>query len=212
MASFYIPGSDLGASAKLNTLSAGAAANAVALGLSAGQLEAISDAVTAFSDALAAATEAKDAARGAVSTKDKARETAEEVAREYAQYIKTNPNATPNILAACGISPSPTPSGPLVPVTDVTAIGAANGTAEIKWKRNGNSKITTFVLQYRLAEIGPWLWLGSTTKTRFVDGGATPGVFKMYRILSQRAGATSAASNEAVIYGAELDETLDAAA
>lgn len=187
-------------------------ANAVPLGLSVSQVESANDAADDFAAKLLAAKNAKDAAKGAVSEKDKSRKTTTSTIRELAQIVKNAPGATPTILAACGLTPGSTPGGVLGPVADVSATASANGTAVIRFNRNGNSRNTTFLLQYRLSESGAWQWLGTTTRTRFVDGGAAPGVFKMYRVISQKAGVDSTPSNEAVIYGEGFFEDFSIAA
>lgn len=212
MSSINIPGADQAAKAKFLQFAQGATTHKVALGIGTTQLAEIGAAANDFSTKLTDADAAKSAAAGAVDAKKKQRQTSTSVVRTYAQQFKNNPAATPAILSALGITPGTTSGGSLAPATDLTATAFTNGTANLSWKRNGNPRSAVFVIEAQIGGSSAWTWVGNTSKTRFVDGGATVGLPKLYRIRTQNAGATSAPSNTASIYSESGEEGLKLAA
>lgn len=208
---FVIPTTDSGTQNKLNQFKAGFKANFAALGYVAGDSTAVDNAANNFSAALTASDAAKAAAANAVDYKDKTKQSSSSTIRTWAQRVKTNPAATPAILASMGITPASAPAGPVTVPTDLSATPSASGTCTLRWSANGNVSTTNYVLESNTNGAG-WVWLGSTTKKSFTDGGAIPGVPKLYRIRAQRAGSTSAPSAQASIYGGEEELTLKIAA
>ncbi len=199
---FVIPGTDTGANAKFTQFRVGFLANAGALNFDAAAMDQVIAAQTDFNTALLAAESAKTIAANAVTTKDNARRSSTTDIRLWAQRCINNTEATPAILASMGIEPVATPSSALNPPTELSAAPNANGTCLLRYKSNGNRSGTTYVLEQSVNG-APWAWLGSTTKLRFTDGGALPGVPKLYRVRAQRSNVTTAPSAEASIYGGE---------
>jgi len=212
MSSFNLSGPDAVVNDKIQIFKTGFAANASALGFDTADVDEVLAAATSFNTALIASTTAREAAKGAVVTKDAAKQSATTIARTYAQRVKTNPLATPAILSSMGITPGVTPSGPLVPPNDLTAAPKSDGSCFLKWKRNGNSRGTVYVLESKIGAFGAWVWQANVTGLRYTDFGAIAGQQKSYRVRAQRAGATSAPSSAVVIYdlGGE-SEVLQAA-
>ncbi len=199
---FVIPGSDAGANAKFTQFRTGFAANFGALNFDASALDEVIAAQTDFNTALLAAENAKTVAANAVTTKDNARRSSTTEIRLWAQRVINNTEATPAILASMGIVPVSAPSSVLNPPTELSAAPNADGTCLLRYKSNGNRSGTTYVLEQSVNG-APWAWLGSTTKLRFEDGGALPGVPKLYRVRAQRGDVTTAPSAQASIYGGE---------
>jgi len=170
------------------------------LGYDAAQIGEVVTATTAFPTAYNASEAAKYASTGAVAAKNSQRQATVSVMRDYAQQIKNNPESTPEILAAFGITPEPISSGTVSVPTDLTSSAASNGTCLLKWGRNGNIQGTVFVIEYRFNAGDTWTILGTTTKARFTDNYATPGTTKTYRIRAERGGVISAYSGTTVIY------------
>lgn len=196
---FVVPGTDTGKDAKFQQFLTGFAEHAEALGYDAPDVEAVTTVVAAATAALEASTLAKDQAQQAVSAKDEAIFAANELVRFWAQAVKTNPLAEKSWLADMGIVPASEPVGPVTVPTDLSASASAGGTATLQWAANGNKSGTTYVLESS-TDGANWAYLGSTTKRKFTDEAATPGVMKVYRVKAQRAGLTSAASSWSTIY------------
>lgn len=208
---FVIPGADAAAKAKFEQFKAAAVAHLVAIGYDVADLDEILAAADDFGDAFDASELAKDQARNATGLKRAVREASTEVISEWAERIKTNPSVTPAILAAFGIEVSVPVAGPVVPPADLSAFATSNGAALLKWKRNGNIYSTTYTVEAS-ADGENWSIIGTTTKTRFVDVNATPGVPKFYRTRATRAGITSLPSGSANIYPAGGSGELQIAA
>ena len=211
MASIEIPGGDANFVSLLEQFNTAAAEYGESVGLTAPQVEAISDAATAFTAAYTASEAAKNAQKGAVSTKNETRRTTTDVIREAAAIILASPEATKTIIAAFGMNPDPTSSGPVETPISLVANAASNGNCALTWNRNGNAQSTVFVLESKSAT-SDWAMFGTTTKSKFTDPNAAPGVVKFYRVRAERAGETSGYSNETVIYSAGSPEMLALAA
>ena len=208
---FIIPGTDAGVNIKLNQFKTGFSGSFGALGYDAADLDQVIAASVDFNAALNASLLARDAATNAVKTKDTTKQSSISTARLWAQRVQNNPAATPAMLTSMGIVPASAPAGPVTVPTFLGANPSSSGTCVLTWNANGNTRATTYVLEQNIDGTG-WTWLGSTTKRRFEDGGATPGVPKLYRVRAQRGGVTSAPSAEAGIYGGEGSVELKVAA
>ncbi len=196
---FFIPPSDLGTQNKLQTFRTGAAVNLFDLGYDAADLDEIIAAVTDFSAALTASDAAKNEARNKVLAKDETKRESVDVIRAWAQRVKTNPLATPEILASFGIQPATPSAGPVVPPIEMSATPTSVGNCVLKWKSNGNVPGTTYVIEKSTDGV-TWEYMVGTTKKRFNDLNAPAGVRKFYRVSAQRAGQTSLPGTVATIY------------
>ncbi|MBL8059658.1 MAG: fibronectin type III domain-containing protein [Chthonomonas sp.] len=208
---FVIPASDAGANAKFQLFMTGADAELLNMGYDGADLLAIVTAANNFDEALFATENARLAYRNQVGVKNEALAAATETIRIWAQRVKTNPLATPEILAKFGIEPSTPAAGPVTTPTDLSASPYANGTCNLKWGSNGNVGGTTYVIEVAVGA-GAFGWCGNTTKRTFIDEFATPGQQRTYRVRAQRAGLTSPPSAEATIYFGEGDGFVELAA
>lgn len=199
---FVIPSSDTGVDAKLTQFKTGAQAELLNLGYDAADLDAIVDAATSFHTELVATEDARVVYRNQVGTKDETKAASVETIRIWAQRVKTNPLATPEILAKFGIEPSSVAAGPVTSPNNFSAQPFANGTCTLKWGSNGNVAGTTYVIESALSN-GVWNWVDNTTKKTYTDEFATPGIQRTYRVRAQRAGLTSPPSPETSIYFGE---------
>jgi hypothetical protein len=132
MATSYIPNADADFSAWLSNFNSVAAANSVALGITAPQLTAIAAADNAFQDAYTTAVEPTTRTSATIAAKDTARVTAEQVVRPIATTVSANPAVSAELKTSLGVtvrkvSPSPTP----VPVTQpvLSFVSLVNGVA-----------------------------------------------------------------------------------
>jgi len=208
---FRIPGTDAGKNDKFQQFLAGATSNLVAIGYDTADLDEIIVAANGFQADLIAAEDARVVYRNKVAEKDATRETSTEVIRTWAQRVKNNPLVTPEILASFGIEPATPVAGPVIPPTELAAKANADGTAVLTWSANGNPSPTTYILESSFNG-ETWTWCGSTTKRRFTDTNATPGVPRFYRIRAQRAGQTSAPGSWTAIYPVGEGESITLAA
>lgn len=185
-----------------------ATANATLLNLSVGQTSTLTSLATAFENAQITNTAAKLAAKGAASAKRGMRQATEDQFRSTAKVINANPNITNTLKSELGINVTPTPVGPVVPATDLTAIGYANGQNKLKWKRGTNAPGTGYLIEASYGDSEEWSFVAMSTATRYTHTSQTPGAKVTYRVISQRAGVQGGASNEAIVYGVATTPVL----
>lgn len=200
MAFFNVPKRDLDIVALLKQFDGAMQAHSSTLGYSSTDEFRVSGAYAEADSSLTAVEGAKFALKGAVATKSADIKDGVAIMREYAQQIKNNVAATPEIQAAFGISPTPSASGPVTVPTTLSAEPVANGTCKVTWKRNGNVVGTSFVIETKTSMSGAWSFYATTTKTKFNDTNAAPGSPKWYRVRAERGDVVSGWSNEATIY------------
>lgn len=201
MSSINLNQSDAMFSQKLLQFETGMAKHGDALGFSAEAEASASAAADSFATALTASDNAKAIAKGAVATKDATRKSSTATVRALAAQVKSNPLATPEILADFGMNPSPSTSGTVKIPTNLVVQPQTQGFAKLTWKRNGNTSNTVFVIQARTGT-GQWTIIGTSTKSSFIDPSAIPAVPKWYRVRAERGGSVSAWTNEVSIYSA----------
>lgn len=123
------------------------------------------------------------------------------------------PGVTPEMIAEAAYAVRDTTPTPAVPqmVTELTATPNANGTAVLKWKRNGNKPSVVFIVESK-TEGGSWQPVVSTSRTRIVIPGVVPGVTRYFRVLSSRNDVYSPPSSSAIVYGPGSESSLKLAA
>lgn len=187
-------------------------ANAVALGLDAGELAEI-DAVTAeFAVAYDESEAAKRQLRGAIATKDEKREASLLVYQRFARQFAANPAIPATLRGELGLKVGPGSLGPVQTPSELSATGFGNGENRLVWNRNGNAQGTVFVIEAQTAGSGVWEFVDVTTKARYVDSPRTPGVEIRYRVVAKRGSVQSAVSNVAIVYAGLPASSLRAAA
>lgn len=185
-----------------------ATANATILGLSSGQTSMFNALANAFEDAYDESQAAKVTSKAKTGQKDALRKSSETVFRNAAKMIGANMDVTAELKGDLGLKTTTTPVSPINPPTDLSATGYANGGNVLKWKRNSNSKRTTFLIEARIGSSINWTFVAVTTKTTFTHAGQTPGQQITYRVIAQRAESQSLPSNLAVVYGPESAEVV----
>ncbi len=209
---FKLNGPTLAGNTKIQQFKNGFAANAAALGYEVDDIDAVLGAASAFNTAFNTAESAKVSSRYATQEKqDQYRSTAE-VIRDYAQALKSNPLVTDEILEECGFEPSPAPAGPVVPPSDLTAKPQSDGMCLLKWKRNGNSTNTVYIVEAQIGSSSTWTVINAGTNLSYKDFDATPGIQRVYRVKARRRNVTSPASPSATIYPGGTSTTLSIAA
>lgn len=201
MSSINLAQSDAAYNLKLQEFSAGMEAYGIDLGFSVAAQSAATNAATTFNASLTASVSAKAASKGAVATKDATRKSTTATIRALAAQVKANPLSTPEILAAFGMNPGPTPSGGVNIPGQFSVSPQAQGFAKLSWKRAGNVNGTVFVIQAKYVT-GDWVMIGTTTTSKFTDFDAAPAVPKWYRVRAERGGTVSPWTNEISIYSA----------
>lgn len=207
----FIPAEDAAFEQWLENFAAVCDANNTTLGLSPTEVTTIEGYSTTFNGAMNNVAQTKASFQGAVSGKNANRRTITTAVRALAREFKANPAISAELLRQLGIV-SDNSAGPVRTVTGLTATGCSNGVNELKWNRNGNSPVTSFVIEYALGLSNDWNFAGVTTKTTFDHENQTPGVFLRYRVISNRAGQTSAPSDPVSIYTNGNDGALSLAA
>lgn len=208
---FTIPTTDAGANEKFQQFAENFATEAVTLGFTASDAEAINTAVGEYDAALMAANVAKDAAKNAVQFKDATLTSTSQFIRTWVDRVIVSPEGTSEIFGKLGITPYSSSAGPVVAPINVSATPNADGTCKIAWQRGSNVSGTVWVVESSTSG-GEWEFEAISTSVKFVDTAANPGTPKSYRIRAQRNGVTSPPSPEAGIYGGGEGGTLQIAA
>lgn len=185
-----------------------AAANATDLGLTAPQIDQITDLAALYKTKLTAVNTAKNLYRSAVISKDEVRKGASDLMGFYAKSILANPGIAPELKAKLGMKVAPTPPTPVCAPTDPWAMGLATGRNILKWKRGGNSKSVTYVVEAKFGLSPNWVMIGQTSSLKFIDRGRTPGEMITYRIRAERGGVSSEPSALAVVYTISVPESV----
>jgi len=177
------------------------AANAALLALAPGDLTAIAAAATGFNTTYNAATAAKAAAKNSVEAKDIQKKTSKTAVSKYAKLFRANLAVPDNLLDSLMLPHHKTPGSKTPPTQPLDLVGSAdgNGLVNLKWKRNGNTQGTQFLLEVRTDPAGPWSISGSTTQTKF-GYQAVPGVYIAFRVTATRRNLLSPPSVPIVLW------------
>lgn len=184
------------------------ATNAVAIGLTAGQVTTITTLTTAARTAFDDAQTARQDSKNATNTLKNASALMSEFGGDLVKMIRSFAEASnnPNVFTLASIPPPapPTPAGPPEPPTDLSADPNADGTITLKWKGSVASQ-TFFTVWRRIGTTGSFTQIGSLASKRFIDDGVPPPTGPnaatqiFYNVRSQRGTAFSAPSDTTVV-------------
>jgi hypothetical protein len=184
------------------------AANAVAIGLTAGQVTAMQTATTAARAGFNGATTAHAAAKAATANFHNLARTMSDLASDAVKAIKLKAaqGNDPNIFVLANIPAPlpPSPPPPPEPPTDLVADPNADGTITLKWK--GSVAFNTWFTVWRKVGNSPaWTQIGSTAIKTFMDSSVPTNPIPAtvtYTVRSQRTNEVSGPSVQAeVVYG-----------
>lgn len=178
-------------------------------GLTLDQVEALQDANEAFDLGIAAAEIANQEKLSAYQTKFAQREDVLTILGSLTQRVYGDRNVTNGELAEAGFSPRPstrqynTPNTP----TALNVMLTGPATLTLRWKRNGNSTTTSFIIERKIG--GKWRQIGSVTASKFLMTDVVVGQKALFRIYAQRGNRRSDYSNQAVIWGTSPSGELE---
>ncbi len=146
-----------------------------------------------------------EAARSAAVDATKASQTlAANELRLLGGAARNNTNMTDPIRNAAGLTvrdTQPTP-GVLPVVDDLAVTGRPNGNNFLDWGTPaGIADGIIWEIESALGSSGPWLLVGSTSRTDFIHEGSGAGVHRLYRVVAKRGDRRGEAGNEAAVYG-----------
>lgn len=211
MASFKVPRRDLDAAAFFEQFARESVESGAALGWTPEEIAQLSAAAEDFHAANVALAEARAAAVAATTDKNEARAAVDALVRRFAQRAQASPAATALILSNLGLNVVVQAAGPVAIPANLTAEAHSTGIATLQWKTNGNKYGTVYIIETREFAESEFKLMAVSTRRRFVDRNAPPGVPKSYRVRAQRAGVLSGASFATEIYGASAEYARPAA-
>lgn len=185
-----------------------AAANATDLGLTAPQIDQITDLAALYKTKLTAVNTAKNLYRSAVISKDEVRKEAADLMGFYAKSILANPGIAPELKGKLGMKVAPTPPTPVKTPVQLSALALSTGRNILKWKRGGNSKSVVYVVEAKFGLSPNWMMIGQTSSLKYIDLGRTPGEMITYRVRAERGGVASDTSNLAPVYTMSVPESV----
>lgn len=182
-------------------------------GVSTAELTAVTNGTDGFKGTLETVARTESDARGAVEAKNASKSSVRNSFRVVVDKLYATPSITNSTLATLGLPPRPgtTLPTPPVTVTNVRGEANANGTARLRWSRNGNTSTTMFLVEASV-DGSPFVQIAQTLRVSFTDPAATPGVPKTYRIVSFNALGRSAPSTAVTIYADGGEGLLEIAA
>lgn len=185
-----------------NTFKKNTDLNSAALGLTAPQVEQIADACDAVATALSSYTAAQAAANAARINKDEVFADSKALIDSFAKTFRADNTIDDSVLAEILVAPHRTPGTRTAPTTPTNFTGTANASGEItlKWKRNGNTSATQFIVESRFSDTGSWTTAGVTNSTKFVTE-ATPGTFVSYRVRAKKQNVTTSPTSAVSFWG-----------
>lgn len=187
-----------------------ATANASVLGLTPGQLTALGDEATVFSESMAAVVSTRATARGAVQTKNRDRATVRATIAQYAKTWRANPAIPESVLAELNVPPRQGQGSSTPPVTPSELSYSINteSVATLRWKRNGNKQGTVFNVERSSNGVSGWTVANTSTTTKAIFQ-TTPGVTVYYRVVALRGQQSSTPTTPVVIWpSAGTGETI----
>ncbi|MBL8059294.1 MAG: fibronectin type III domain-containing protein [Chthonomonas sp.] len=176
-------------------------ANATELGVTAEEIDLLTDNIALFDSTMDDVVATKAAAKAAVSAKNEAAYTLRRQISSFSQTWRAN-DAIPNeTLDKVNVPPHAT-GGTHTPATapstlDFTMVSAS--TFNLKWSANGNKPATVYNIETSPNGLTDWVMVRSTTKTKAQLSG-TPGDPLFIRIRAVRGDSTSLPSNIATIW------------
>jgi hypothetical protein len=179
-----------------------AAANAATLGLDPLDLTAIDAARDQYVAALDAVVAVRAESKGKTANKNTERAQLTTLVATWANQFQANPAVSDQLIGELGLTVHSQGGGqqPVVPPSDLVAVGFSNGTNDLKWSTNGNEWPTSWVVEAEFDGSGVWEFIAVTTKTRFAHAPVTPGQPVQYRVRASRYGRVSMPSNVASVY------------
>ncbi|MCE9559831.1 MAG: fibronectin type III domain-containing protein [Armatimonadetes bacterium] len=151
----------------------------------------------AYKDLIAA----ESAYRSAIEAKDAMKEAFGNVFSQYLTQSYGMPSVTNATLASIGLDPK-TVRGPFISPTtplDFFVDVFSNGYAKFRWKRNGNTSSTVFIIEAKI-EDGAWNLIWSGTRSKVELSGFAPGTEVSFRVYATKGDENSSPSNVVVIY------------
>lgn len=177
-------------------------ANLAETGLTAGQMTELNDDLTEYTISWGNLIAARHQSEMATTTNKAAMNTVVTKLRELARIVQAHPGASDELKQNLGLPVRDTHPAPVIPQAPLDLNTAVGRQAQItlKWDRAGNKQGTSFIIEYREGDSGPWEFVASVTKSRYVDLGRVPGVYLQYRVRAVRAGRQSLPSEPANVY------------
>lgn len=125
-----------------------------------------------------------------------------EVISSVNKIIKSYKDIPAELIELVGLDAEDKNLTPIVPVapTNLVVEGRSNGINYLRWENGGNKPRTTYIIEAKIADSAEFVFIKSTTKTRFQHKNQIPGVKVFYRIKAVHGEIESAYSNPAVIY------------
>ncbi|CAN5507075.1 hypothetical protein BH10ACI1_BH10ACI1_18100 [soil metagenome] len=112
---------------------------------------------------------------------------------------KTIPASLIELLGLDADDDSLTSTIPVAP-TDLVVEGRSNGINYLRWKSGGNKPRINYIVEGKIGDAPDYVFIKTTTKTRFEHKNQTPGVRVFYRVKAVHGDLESANSNVAVVY------------
>lgn len=164
------------------------AEQASTLGLTAAQVSGLQGTLNNYGSSLTNLETKVQEKEAAVTSKDQAKETFQDLIRSYAKKFRANTAIPDELLSQLAVAPHTvkrTKTAPAQPVSLIATPDAA-GVVTLTWEKNGNNSGTTYQIQTQEPGASAWTIVGTTTRAKFVFTGNPVGSELSFRIVATR--------------------------
>lgn len=163
-----------------------AGSEASELGLTPGQVAELSALADTFSEAYLESQRYKILARAKVASKEDARQSSEEVFRNFAKLISNNFAVSDALKERLGMNAHSAPPSPVKTPTELIIVCQPTGVNQLRWKPNGNSRTVTYIIESRPRDSREWTMIGVTSTLKFNHNVLGLGEALLYRVSAKR--------------------------
>ena len=201
MSNDFLPKSKTGLQLWLNNFVTVAGSNLVPLTLTTTDMTTLTALQSAFNSSVNGVETAKANLKSAVAAETTATKNVTADVRSLVRRIQISQGATPALKEQLGINPRNTPKTRTPPVTPTGLMvdTGGSGTNTLIWNRTGNKPNTTFIIEARVGNTGPFFQVGSTSRIKFAHTGEKAGTQITYRVIASRSGQGSLPSQEVTV-------------
>ncbi len=176
--------------------------NLAALNLTAANLTEMQTLKEEMKNALAERQSVEEMKRAKIAVLREKRRAALKKVAYYNKILPANEAISIELIGRLGLNITVSNTATVEPSQPVGLVAEsfANGINELSWKKNGNRAGTFYIIEARLETEPKFVYVGSTSKTKFEHKNQRPGVRMFYRVKALRHDEESTYSNEAVVY------------
>ena len=170
--------------------------------LGAGDVTTLTGLKTTLDTDIANRIAAEEAAEAATATQNGSRDAGNSGLDSVSKKVIADPALTDALAIQLGMTVRDTVPSTITPVApaNLVVVGTDTGESKLDWDSGGNLPGVTYIIDARSLTTSPFVFVSTTTATKFTHTGQTPGVRMEYRVKAKRGNLESPYSNTAVVF------------